>query len=134
MSELWRCLRGHGIFDRDKLASRRGLLECPMCLFEGAIVGTLALVRNETFPITGSSRIPCIPYALIQPCGRRIILNFGQGITDILRRGGLSAREAVAVLTDKPFVMLDQQEAETELARLVAVYQAARVPQTAEAR
>jgi hypothetical protein len=36
-TETWRCRQGHGLFSRDRLATRRGLLECPTCLTRGAV-------------------------------------------------------------------------------------------------
>ena len=33
----WRCRMGHGLFARNQLYTRRGLLECPACLPRGTV-------------------------------------------------------------------------------------------------
>ena len=118
----WVCLRGHGTFDQEQLASKGGEMTCPRCLAGGSTILTSTLKAGEmhTFPIHSSTRVTELPWALIQPCWRRLMLNFGSSLSDMVLRGGLSASEAVAVLEDQPFIILTQLEAELYLVQRIA--------------
>ncbi len=84
------------------------------------MTSTLRAGTIRVFPIHSSMRVTGLPWAMIQPCGRRLMLNFGSTLSDMVLRGGLSVCEAVAVLNDEPFTLLTQQQAEDDLAKRIA--------------
>ena len=121
----WTCLRGHGVFETAALASKRGELACPVCLSGGTLTtSTLRSSELCEFPIHSARRVSALPWEMIQPHGRRLMLNFGSTLSEMVLRGGLSPCEAVAVLRDEPWVALSQAEAETALEGLIADWRA----------
>lgn len=93
----------------------------------------MAKTTPEWFPIMGHRPIP---WVLIAPHVRQAEINHAQTLEQLARRGGLDAKEAVAVLEDKRWqaVDLDGGKARERLDELVAAAGARAILELAEAR
>lgn len=92
-------------------------------------------MRERQFPIQGAwhreehrnIRDSSIPWDLIGPHNRQSLENHaGQDLEKIASRGGFSPDEAVAVIEDRKWTLMGQQEAILRLAELVSEYRAKR--------
>ena len=65
-----------------------------------------------------------IPWAMLEPHNAQAMRNHaGQDLVVLRRRGGLSACEALAILDDRPYRLMDADDSTQELAQRVAAYQ-----------
>lgn len=60
------------------------------------------MTTPERFPILGGTLVPSIPWHMIARCESRALYNHGQTLARLAQRGGLSPREALAVISGLP--------------------------------
>lgn len=61
-----------------------------------------------------------IPWDLIAPHEQQAQRNHGQSLKRLAERGGLSWCESLAVLTDRPWERMDQDEAQRRVREIVS--------------
>lgn len=90
---------------------------CGLCAGEeiNALKARIAELEQRMFPIMGG---PAIPWSVIAPHERQAQLNHSQSLEMLASRGGLGTDEAVAVLEDRRWVSMGQDEARTRLREL----------------
>jgi len=120
--------------DNDSTQATAWLERAELARYVADLLTAPPLAREEQpaeklrlFPIQGG---PAIPWAVIVTHEAQARRNHGGQSLDVLaERGGLSACEAVAVLSDRPWRRMDAAAALNELAKLAAL--PASAPQTA---
>lgn len=89
---------------------------------------------EKSFPIPGYFsrarwmfiKATAIPWGLIAPHERQAKENhYGQDLAKLASRGGLDSSEAVAVLEDRPWHLMDEDEARRQLVQKVSEYEQA---------
>ena len=65
-----------------------------------------------------------IPWDMIAPHEQQAVRNHSQTLERLAERGGLSYSEAIAVLTDRPFISMPVMFAINQLADLVMAWEA----------
>lgn len=81
---------------------------------------------RENMPIMGSMIVSRIPMAMIAPHERQARHNHGgQGLEMLASRGGLSCCEAIAILLDRSWHRMKQDEADRTLINMVREWRAA---------
>lgn len=90
-------------------------------------------MAETVFPIMCGEQVAghksWIPWVVIAPHERQAQANHSQTLQRLAERGGLAPCEAVAVLEDRPWREMKQQDARYRLGRIIADYIAAAVPQ-----
>ena len=71
-------------------------------------------------PILGEERMLPIPWDVITPHEQQAQRNHDQTLKQLAKRGGLSPSEAVAILEDRPWRLMDEIAAINKLGRLIA--------------
>lgn len=72
------------------------------------------------FPILKSNVFRAIPWSMLEPHEGQAEKNHYQSLKRLAERGGLSPCEAVAVLEDRKYHRMSDDEAEMALIRLLA--------------
>jgi hypothetical protein len=67
--------------------------------------------RNKRFPIMECSRIKSIPWSVIAPHAQQALINHGQTLERLAERGGLNAKEAIAIIRDHPYKEMRDDDA-----------------------
>lgn len=81
---------------------------------------------RTNFPILRATLLDSIPWAFIAPHERQADRNHGQTLQRLAERGGLSAREAMAVLEDRRYALgSSTTQDEFELINAVRAWRAA---------
>jgi hypothetical protein len=75
--------------------------------------------KPTSMPIIGSHAIPSIRWSAIAGHERQAMNNHQQTLEQLASRGGLSVDEAVAIIEDRPWRSMRQQEAEDRLFELI---------------
>ncbi|KKN03889.1 hypothetical protein LCGC14_1103200 [marine sediment metagenome] len=79
-------------------------------------------IKRAYYPVMGSHIFQRIPRTILKEHNEQAKKNHNQTLAELESRGGLDPTEILAIIEDRKWKDIDLQEADRQLAELVAAY------------